>query len=53
MYMCICISSCFASEGVPLIPAPAKKHSSGDEGPREGRLSEHQIRGWRAVSVAG
>ena len=35
-----------------LIPVSLKKHSFGEESPRENRLSEHQIRGWRAVSAA-
>lgn len=35
------------------MPVSVKKHSSGEENPLEERLSEHQIKGWRAVFAAG
>ena len=38
---------------VLTIPVPVKKHSSGEEDPWEDTSTEHQIRGWRAVSAAG
>ena len=36
-----------------MIPVSMKKHSSGKDRPWEEKPSEHQIRGWRAVSAAG
>ena len=36
-----------------LSPVSVKKHSSGKSCTLEYQLSEHQIRGWRAVSAAG
>ena len=35
-----------------LVPGVNKKHS-GEEDTWEDKLSEHQIRGWRAISAAG
>ena len=37
----------------PSQPVSVKKHSSGEEGCREDKLAEHQIRGWEAVSPSG
>ena len=34
------------------VPVTVKEHSSGEEDPWADKLSGHQIRGWRAVSVA-
>ena len=34
------------------MPSVKTKHSSGEEAPLEDRLSEHQIKGWNAVSAA-
>ena len=38
---------------LPVMPLSVKKHSSGEEDMWEHKLSECQIRGWRAVSAAG
>ena len=43
----------YLSSAMQHIPVSVKKHSSGEKDRWEDRLSEHQIRGWRAVSTAG
>ena len=35
------------------LPVPVKKHSSKEVDAQDGKLSEHRIRGWRAVVAAG
>ena len=46
-------SGAFVERTKGVIAASVKKHSSGEEHTLEHKLSEHQIRGWIAVSVVG